>query len=243
MQGTFFIWLGSRRTRKLSLSDKCKHLDQAAGVGLPVPNGAVLLDDFYHLLLGESLLVVENEILKCLNPKAFSETLYNIVRFPRLDNPVAVRSAFSFDQTGDQSQTESTSKLSVDFTDPIQLTNALCDVWNSACQLEPNSGRDALPFRRDILVMEMVNVQEKGKAITRQNDSNDEIFYSPSLNKKLSIKKLKAWKPSSRDLPSYAQRLQKLLRGVRRTFGKNDLRISWVDDGRICWLVGIEQID
>jgi hypothetical protein len=36
------------------------------------------------------------------------------------------------------------------------------------------------------------------------------------------------------------QRLQQLLRGVRRTFGQGNWQIDWLDDGRICWLIQID---
>ena len=41
------------------------------------------------------------------------------------------------------------------------------------------------------------------------------------------------------NLPLYAQRLQKLLRGIRRTFGAGSWQIDWLDDGEICWVTKV----
>ncbi|MCZ7668469.1 MAG: hypothetical protein M5U34_15385 [Chloroflexi bacterium] len=43
-------------------------------------------------------------------------------------------------------------------------------------------------------------------------------------------------------MPPYAQRLQKLLRGIRRTFGQGSWQVDWLDDGEICWVVKVEKL-
>jgi hypothetical protein len=40
-------------------------------------------------------------------------------------------------------------------------------------------------------------------------------------------------------LPPFARRLQQLLRGVRRALGDGNWEITWLDDGRDCWLVQV----
>jgi hypothetical protein len=53
------------------------------------------------------------------------------------------------------------------------------------------------------------------------------------------LEKIGAFQRASANKPPFARRLQKLLRGVRRSFGKGDWRIDWVDDGEICRLLQI----
>ena len=54
--------------------------------------------------------------------------------------------------------------------------------------------------------------------------------------------KLKGFIPQvDQSLPIYVQRLQYLLSGIRRTLGKGDWTIEWIDDGEICWLVQISE--
>ena len=54
------------------------------------------------------------------------------------------------------------------------------------------------------------------------------------------IDRLRAFQRTSGEMPPFARRLQKLLRGVRRTFGRGDWCIEWADDGEICWLVQVQ---
>ena len=120
----------------------------------------------------------------------------------------------------------------VDFNDPTQLSKSLCEVWSSVS----NSGG-----RRDLLIMEMVDDQTSGVALTGSSDEMDEALVkgeAPPLH----LPQLRAWRRPDPDLPAYGQRLQQLLRGLRRTFGKGDWGIDWMDDGRICWLLRVKDL-
>ena len=131
---TPFIWLGSGRAKKWDVAPKGRHLDEAAKAGLPVPPGAILLDELFQLLLNEGVVVLDNGRVTAPDPDWLWETIYQSVRFPPLEKPVAVRTA---------SAAATAPQLDVDFTDSAQLSYALCELWSH------------LTDRRDVLVMEM----------------------------------------------------------------------------------------
>lgn len=221
MAVTPFIWLGAKRTRKHPVSDKGKLLDIAASRGLPVPNGGILLHELYQLLLTEGVIVLHEQRVTVADPTWLHETLHTGARFPRLGKPVAVRAAFA------PGSEHVPARLDVDFDNPQALSNSLCAIWSAA----------APAARRDVLVMEMVTRQVAGTAVTDPTQPHDAIHSEHTFT----IPQLTGWQRPTASLPSYAQRLQQLLRGVRRTFGPTaPWRIEWVDDGAICWLVQIQ---
>lgn len=222
---TPFIWLGSGRAKKWGVAAKGRLLDEAAKAGLPVPPGAILLDELFQLLLNEGVVMMENGRIIAFDPVWLHETLYQSVRFPRLDKPVAVRSARA---------AAAPPPLGVDFTDPVQLSCSLCEVWSLL------DGQ-----RRDVLVMEMVDGDAAGtaastgstQAVTHSNEIDSiHIANGPALT----LPQLRRWQRPAPDQPPHLQRLQQLLRGVRRTFGSKEWHIDWLDDGRICWLIQIQ---
>lgn len=214
---TPFIWLGSGRAKKWDVAPKGRHLDQAAKAGLPVPPGAILLDELFQLLLNEGVVVMDNGRITTPDLNWLHETIYQSVRFPHLDKPVAVRTT---------STIPITPHLDVDFADPVQLSHSLCEVWSQ------------LTGRRDVLVMEMKNIAVMGTAVTAHPHDHDTI-HIPNKSP-LSLPQLSRWQHPPADSPAHLQRLQQLLRGVRRTFGTGEWQIDWLDDGRICWLIQID---
>jgi hypothetical protein len=226
---TPFVWLGSGRAKKWGVAAKGRLLDEAAKAGLPVPPGAILLDELFQLLLNEGVVMMENGRITAPDPVWLHETLYQSVRFPRLDKPVAVRSA---------SAAAAAPELGVDFTDPAQLSHSLCEVWSL---LDDR--------RRDVLVMEMVGKDTAGtaastehaevsaQAVTHSQNETDAV--PVANNPPLALPRLRRWQRPAPDQPPHLQRLQQLLRGVRHTFGSGEWHIDWLDDGRICWLIQI----
>jgi hypothetical protein len=215
---TPFIWLGSGRAKKRGTAAKGLLLDSAAKAGLPVPPGAILLDELFELLLVEGVVVAENGRITIPDPNWLHETIYKGVRFPRLDGPVVVRAG---------SGATATAQTNVDFSDPRQLSDSLCELW----QQFDNE-------RRDVLVMEMVQRDVGGTAVTATTTHQDNIYIpnQPSHT----LPQLGRWQRPDSELPPHLQRLQRLLRGVRRTFGSGTWQIDWLDDGRICWLLQIQ---
>ncbi len=146
----FFVWLGSGRSKKWDVGLKSQLLDRAAKAGLPVPAGAILLDEFFQLVLAEGVIVTENDTtFVAPDPTWLSETLFESVHLPRMGKLVAVRSASPL--------TGYTPQLAVDFNDPTQLSQSLCTVWSLATQANA---------RRDVLILEMITGEESGTAVS-----------------------------------------------------------------------------
>jgi pyruvate,water dikinase len=217
---TPFVWLGSGRAKKWNVGDKARLLDQAAKAGLPVPAGGILLDEFFQLVLAEGVVVAEDGRFSAPDPDWLAETLFDGIHFPRLDKPTAVYAVSS----------SASPCLDIDLNDPAQLADALCSLWSQPAPTD----------RRDLLIMEMVTVSERGSARNEPTEAQDIIQVDAAPpSSPLYLPHLRGWQRPNPSLPPYAQRLQRLLRGVRRTFGLAKWEITWADDGRICWLLQI----
>lgn len=220
----YFAWLGSKRVVKNNVSEKGAHLDIAVRRGLPVPNGGVLLDDFYLLCLQEKIVIEASNMVVIPDEQALFALLYTAVRFPRLDKRCAVRPLFA---------RPANTQLNVDVNQAETLATVLAELWTAVLPTGPEA-------RRDILIQEMVNAHISGTAVTRPNTTQDTVT---SNDQSFNLPRLGRWGKTDRSQPEFGQRLQKLLRGVRRTFGKDAWQISWVDDGRDCWLIQVQAIN
>ena len=236
MKKTPFIWLGANRARKWPVGEKALLLDKAASAGLPVPSGAILLDELFHVFLEAGVISVQETAVTNFDSDWLFESLYDGIRFPRFDQPMVVRAAFST-IAHEQRPVMSAAKFDVDMNDPDELARALCNVWS----VSPHS---EIAFRRDVLVMEMVAAGAvvstevvNGTAVTDSESTTDQITIQDNS---LELPQLTGFFPrTDSSLPSYAQRLQKLLRGIRRTFGQGSWQIDWLDDGEICWVMKV----
>lgn len=230
MKKTPFVWLGANRARKWPVGEKALLLDKAASAGLPVPCGAILLDELFQLFLTEGLVAIQGSAVTDFDADWLYESLYDGIRFPRFDKPTILRAAF-LALAPEPPPIVSTAKAHVDMNDPDELARALCSVWS----VSPNSEN---AFRRDVLVMEMVERERWGTAVTTKLSADfnptDQIA---TQTDSLEIPQLTGIFPrTDGSLPPYAQRLQKLLRGIRRTFGEGSWQVDWLDDGEICWI-------
>lgn len=227
----YFTWLGSKRAAKQGVGPKGTLLDLAARRNLPVPNGGVLLDSFYRLCLEEGVVHVEGTAVSVPKPEALYDLLYTAVRFPQLDKPIALRTAFSADSQ--PATLPPAVCLNVDSQDPAQLAAALQKAWAAA-------GACPETVRRDLLLLEMVTAKTAGTAVLQPEGVADQIAVSVNSDAAKAVSELpqlKRWQRSQPALPLYAQRLQQLLRGVRRTFGDAVSQVEWLDDGHVCWLL------
>ena len=241
MSQLLFVWLGSNRAKRQGVSAPGVLLDRAAGAGLPVPAGAILLDDVYRLALAEEIAVIRDGRVRVPDIHLLYELLYQAIRFPPIHAPVAVRPALSVTTEAGATQLRPAGlKVFVDFADPGQLADSLSEAWSSALG-RPDDGR------HDVLVMEMVTAEVTGVALSKQDNAEDLVYFSrksavpapATATESLSLPRPRWWWQSSQGIPPFAQRLQKLLRGVRRTFAKGDWRVEWIDDGHVCWLCQI----
>ncbi len=235
MRKTPFIWLGSGRTRKRTVAHKGKLLDQAARSGLPVPAGGILLDDFFQICQEEGIIEQAGDLVIVPDAIWLHEVLFRDIRFPRLEKSVALRPASSH-ISGEHSELER-ARLNIDLGDAEQMAGALSAVWSV---LKGDANETAF----DVLVMEMVNIQRMGEALTSLELEKDQVHEKEGIIagsiRSYDLRKIKTFQRASTDKPLYIRRLQKLLRGVRRSFGKEDRRIEWADDGQICWLLQVD---
>lgn len=158
---------------------------------------------------------------------------------PPFARPLAVRSAFA----AEDGEAESLAGFfeSVLWVEPSEVGAAIGRVRASA---EKRAGT----FRRDVLVMEMVNAMYAGVAFTQSDFADDLVNFARGTADGLvsgaeageAITLPQGGKPRGRW--PFAKRLQMLLRGVRRVFGRKDWDVEWADDGRVCWLVQIRPI-
>lgn len=234
---TPFVWLGSKRAAKRGVGEKGALLDQAARARLPVPNGGIVLHEFYQLLLVEDIIQETNGRVTVANPVEVFEALYTAARFPRLSTKTAFRAAFSLLVDPQEPViVPTTAVLHVDADDAVSLVDALCTVWSVALA-HPAS------LRRDVIVQEMVTTAVAGTATIAAEQDRDHVTVTGGAGEQsLMLPHLSWWQRPSSERPSYARRLQQLLRGVRRTFGHEKWLLTWVDDGHICWLLQIERL-
>ena len=237
MRQSPFIWLGSGRAPKRGVAGKGRLLDEAARAGLPVPVGGILLDDFYRLCIAEGLAELVGESVVITDPLWFHEVFYGELRFPLLKKNVAVRSAKALSAQG--CNKVSIARLNVDFADAHQQAAALREVWTAM-----NRSDDC--HSQDVMVMEMVHTQTAGVALSTADNIDDLItIWKRPVGEAIdnfAVRRLRAFQRPTWVLPQYARRLQKLLRGVRRTFGRVNWTVEWADDGNICWLLQIQFI-
>ncbi|PJF31517.1 MAG: hypothetical protein CUN51_04090 [Candidatus Thermofonsia Clade 1 bacterium] len=245
------LWLplGYGNAAKYGIGAKAALLDVARRYGLPVPTGIILVDEAWRRALGAGLVRRHDD--GSLSVPDNSRLVFAI-GFPNfeweLPGPFAVRSAFSTeDGTGQNLAGYFASCLNVDGRDPAQMAEALRLVWESAERHEAQRG----VLRHDILIMRMVNARYSGVAATRHAQADDQVTFvagSPEINsaaasESLSLPKLRTFGKPSPSLPDWAQRLQLLLRRVRRIFSHKrsgrDWQIEWADDGTTCWLLQI----
>jgi hypothetical protein len=218
-----FVWLGAKRARKLGVAEKGWRLDMAARAGLPVPNGGILLDEFYQLAMQERILVAENHQLHTPNPQALYDLLYTAVRFPQLDKPCAIRPLFA------RTVAPIPPCLNVPVTNAQALADVLCGLWTAALPASEET-------RHDVLIQEMVDGEVEGTAVSPPTSQTDTITINGQT---MELSRPGLWQRPEPGTPVYLSRLQKLLWGIRHTFGKGAWRVDWVDDGRICWLLQI----
>jgi rifampicin phosphotransferase len=250
-----FAWLGSKRAGKQGAGDKAGLLDMGRRLGLPVPEGVVLLHRLYELLLEAEVLVVdhENGRIHCPDPHWLKQVLHQDVRLPPLGGPLVVRAAFSAannQATNGQPLDPIPPLLNVDFDQPQALADALCSLWTAVMDQSDT-------LRRDLIVQKPVSIRNEGVVFSDPAYQDDLVSvigdqYSVIGNRysvigerylvngeQWLLPQLRSGERAGGDLPEFARRLQMLLRGVRRTFGREVWRVEWADDGEICWLLQV----
>jgi rifampicin phosphotransferase len=243
MIGNVNIRLGSGKAGKLNAGNKGALLDQAARAGLAVPAGVLLLDTAWDQAVLRGLMTIADDG-RITFP--YPNRLLQFLHLPDFDGPVAVRSAFSAEDTHEASLAGYfETVLNVPLDDPDAFADALKTV------LESTRARDG-DYRRDVLVMRMVQAQQAGVAFTEREHEDDLVNYvsgtaqglvaGETSGESLTLAKLRPFESRLDDLPAWQHRLQRLLKGVRRWLGQQDWDIEWADDGERCYLVQLRPI-
>ena len=208
----YFAWLGSKRAAKRDVAEPGCLLDKAAANNLPVPAGGILLHDFYELALAEGVVQQENGQPTAVSAPDLHHLLYEFARFPRLEKKVVLRPL--------QGQQLGPEQVPLSADDPL-LAKSLCEAW------QQQNGR------HDVLLITHPQATVAGTAVTQSQIATDKIVLPEGS---MELEQLGLLQRPDNTLPPHMQRLQMLLRGVRRTFGDTGWEVVWKDDGRICWL-------
>ena len=226
-----FVRLGSRNStfRKLKADENCILLNHAVKSKLPVPNAILLPDEAWQRMIEAGIVEVVGDDVTIHSADEFLHTF--ALSNPRKD--MLIRAAFSANPpitAASLTELTAADNLIIPPNDKIALINALVTIWQSA---SPNT-------LRHILVMEAVTAQTSGTATTQAANEQDKVIFG---NQQMMMRKLGRWQ-SADFPPSWQRRLQKLLRGIRRSFilEGTDWQIKWVDDGKMCWLTGIKNV-
>lgn len=219
-----FVWLGAGRARKRGVAGPAALLDEIARAGLPVPAGAVLLDELYQIFLNEGVIVRDGAQVVVPDAQWLLEVLYRDVRLPRLPQPVVMRNAGA-----------GAPDLCVavpDMGQPSPVAEALARIWTAQVH-----GAE----RQDVLLLEQVRRLVGGTAVIGSDADAIEYTAGDGAGQRLELPHLRAFQGADQSLPPHAQRLQKLLRGLRRTLGEGPWQIAWSDDGQICWVTAAKR--
>ncbi|MCP4418647.1 MAG: hypothetical protein GY805_18660 [Chloroflexi bacterium] len=215
----YFAWLGAKRAAKRGVAEPGCLLDKAANANLPVPAGGILLHSFFEMALEAGVIREDEGRITAVSPQELHNLLYGMARFPQLEQTVAIRPLLNnqFDPT----------LAPVQAMEPVSLTNSLCEAWQQPTE------------RHDLLIITLPKTGMEGTAVTHPNKKNDTIIVAET---KSTLPQLARWQRPDSSLPPHAQRLQMLLRGLRRTFNNIGWEIEWKDDGKICWLWQIQSL-
>lgn len=236
-----WLELGCGLLQGIGAGSKAWRLDHAARHGLPVPRGIVLLDALWRRLLAVELLTADGEGVHRGDTGPFLAEL-RLPEWMRADDLLAVRSAFACEDGAQQSHAgRFHSELRVVRGDTTALVQALARVWDSSLT------EDVEVTRRDVLVMRMVDARHAGVAFAQQEHEDDLVEHVAGTAEglvagrehgaRVELPRLRRFERADATLPPWQQRLQLLLRDVRRVFGAGDWDVEWADDGTKCWLL------
>lgn len=228
MKNTPFIWLGAGRAKKRDVARRGRQLDEVARAGLPVPEGAILLDELFRIFLHEGIVELVREKVFIPDPIWLLEVLYRDVRFPQLQ-ATADLSLIPADAFKGLLPSEAVAH-GVDLQDADQLAAALSKVWSFSADEEE--------FRRDVAIVTCVQGAIAGRVRSLPERAEDIVeILTPAGEGAIKLPRLSRWNRPSPELAPYARRLQMLLRGLRRTLSdEKTLDFSWLDDGQVCWI-------
>jgi hypothetical protein len=230
MNKPMFIWLGSGRARKRGVGGDGRTLDEATRAGLPVPDGAVLLDEFYRFCRAAGLVTGAAGRPAIPDAELWHNTLFHSVRLPSFARPVVVRLVTPAAINGET--VAAYGRGEVNLNDQDAAAAAVIAAWAAA--------ERAGAARADALILETIPNGQSGWAIL--SEETDELYSAPGSSPGVTLPRLRGRATPDAGLPPFVRRAQMLLRGVRRTFNPPPRRVAWADDGAICWLLGVDNL-
>lgn len=223
-----FVWIGSGRSKRRKVEGPAHWLDEASRARLPVPPGAILLDEFYRFCHDHNLVDFSGRSLYITDAELLHNTLFHSIHLPRFDRPVVLRPT----QAG-TTLPGASDYVTFDSADPGAFATALAKAWTEGSQQST--------ARRDVYLLEQLPAVSTGRALSASMAESDAVWVDPATpdSPPVTLPRLGRWQRPGDDLPPNLGRLQQLLRGLRRTLDSDGWNISWADDGAICWLTGI----
>lgn len=244
-RSSFMIALNRGNLMRRGIATKGVLLSRAQRAGIAVPPSMILLDEAWQFARQHDMLAGPTDVLVPRDIGAFMNALKIFPGLTELGARVAVRGLYTAEnEPALRLQGISASKLRVDRRDPQALATAICTVWSAA-------DRFSRVQRRDLLLMTMVEPQHAGVAVLESiyeddvvnftGGSADPLVQGRATGVSIQLPRLRHREPAQAKLP-FAQRLQALIRQVRRVFGDADWELEWADDGTTCWLVQIRPL-
>ncbi|MCC7052080.1 MAG: hypothetical protein IT355_02355 [Gemmatimonadaceae bacterium] len=222
-----YVAVGGNDPRARDAAPKAAMLHRAAVAGLKVPEGIIVPDDQVHDWIAA----------RCPLPPELAEAT------------LIVRSAFSTEDAPQASGAGAyVSVMRVFGVDRAALA--------AAARRVHDSGEGRAP-RRDLLVMRLVDARHAGVAFTEREHEDDlvnmvdgtaeDLLTGKVGGKTLDVPRVRRGEPADVLLPSWAQRLQRVLQLIRdlarvNRWGTGDWDVEWADDGRTCWVVQLRPV-
>lgn len=227
------------------VADKGVRLAQASRAGIAVPKSMVILEEGFTAVRALDLLATQQERVIPRDEGLFIDALGLFNTLSGLAPRIAVRTLTATERPYPLAvQGVNATSLHIDRRDPSGLSRAICAIWSAVQHLE---GRK----RADILLMSMVEPQFAGIALVARGFEDDWINYVAGSGDGLarglvtgmamSLPRIYAGEEATASLP-FSQRLQRLLRQIRRVFGDQQWEVEWADDGEQCWLIEIRPV-
>jgi rifampicin phosphotransferase len=120
------------------------------------------------------------------------------------------------------------------------------DVVDAIARVRASADRRSGEFRRDVLVMAMVNAAQAGVAFSEPGTYEDLVNVTSGTAERLVAGEVEGDRVLlarlERTPAGWQRRLQGLLRAVRTEFGDEAWDVEWADDGAQCWLLQLRRV-
>lgn len=225
-QPHYWLRLGTRALKQRGVAGSVVWLNRAKRWRLPVPDGVVVLDSAWHVLVSQGLIRIslDDHTLHIPNPDALLMAL-RLTAFSK-DDTVDIRPAFRIQDTqGIWLRDVFARRGGVAARNPFGMGQALGEVWGSSLQILQD-------FRRDVLIMKSVDAIARGTAFSLANGRYNII--QPANEAPQFVR----W--GRRSAARRTRQINRMLWQLRQLIGRtHNFMIDWADDGQKVWLLGV----